>query len=224
MDTDAKRAMAGIFVLLSIIAFISFSIWFLVNGGFQEPWQQLFSFIKDTEIKPQPPFWKVWNIVFGFVLLDFWLSIVIILFLHLITRKKLDSNLGAWKRLLDLPPLLLFYRLLGMVAAEEIVFRWFPFAILFPIWGTNFALWVVIIVSSFIFGLLHVFNQKPGERNIIYTFTQMTGGVILSYIFLAFDLAGAIAVHLIFDAILIVFIFVLYRIYPESLSKDRAAR
>jgi len=221
MDSDSRKAIAGFWFFLSISIFVGFSIWFLLNGGFHEPWQQLVSFIRETEIKPQTPFWEVWNIVFGFVLLDFWLSMGIVLLLVLVIRRKPTPFFEKWKRLLNLPLLPLFYNLLGGVAAEEIVFRWFPLAILFPRWDTNSALWIVIIVSSLIFGLLHVFNQKPGERKLIFILPQIMSGVIFSYIFLSYGLGGAIAVHLIFDALFVTFVWVGYRIYPQFFTEQQ---
>ncbi len=217
MDNNPRKAIAGLWISFSIISIVGFSVWFLFSGGFSEPWQQLSSFVGKTEIIPQN---LSCGVAVGFVLLDLWLCIGIVFLLALITRKKPKMFLERWKKLLDLPLLLLFYRLLGGVAAEEIVFRWFPLAVLFPLWGTNSILWVVIIVSSLTFGLPHVFNQEPKNRKIIFVLPQIMGGVILSYIFLAFGLGEAIAIHLLFDVILLTILWVAYRVYPQLLLEQ----
>ena len=200
---------------------VAYSIWFLIDGGFHKPVTQLASFFKKTDISPQVFSWK-WDTIVGFILLDLWVSIGAILLLIIVTRRSPKMFFEKRKRLLSLKPLRLFYSLLEGVAAEEIVFRWFPLAILFPLWGTNLALWIIIVLSSVIFGILHVSNQEPGQRNIAFTLPQILSGFVLSYLFLAYGFEAVLAIHLLFDALLLIAVKPVWECNPESFAKKSA--
>jgi len=125
-----------------------------------------------------------------------------------------------WKQMFSLKPLYLFYRLLGAVASEEIIFRWFPLAVLYPLWNTSLALWIIIFLSSVVFGLLHVSNQEPGQRNLAFTLPQILGGFVFSYIFLAYGFEGALAIHLLYDVLLFIPMKVMWECAPETFAKN----
>lgn len=214
-DSDERKALAGSFLFFYFVALFAFSIWFLSRGGFNEPWQQLYSFLIETKIKPQG---LSRDIIIGFVLLEFYLSIGVVLFSSLIFRVTPKIYFEKWRKFLDLKFLSLFYNLLGGVSAEEIIFRWFPLVVLFPMWDTKLALWIIIVTSSIIFGLFHIYNQAPEDRKMAFVAPQVIGGIILSYIFLAFGFWGALAIHLVFDIILLLPLKVAYNIYPDILK------
>lgn len=209
-SASLRRWVVTLWILFYALFILSFSIWFLSNGGFREPWRQLFSFFKTGEIISQNLSLGQWDIVAGFVLFNLWLSIVIVIFCSLFWSPR--PEIQPEKPLLDLSPLVLFFKLLGGVTAEEIVFRWFPLAVLLPLWGTATGLWVLIITSSLIFGFLHVYNQNSKNRRLIFTLPQIIGGITLSYIFLAFGFTGAVMTHLAFNVILIFPFWVAHRI------------
>jgi len=212
MSNEKRKALVGLFFTFYLLAFFIFSIWFLIGGGFEEPCLQLYSFLTKTQISSQS---LSLEIVIGFTLLIFYLCLGLILSLFLIFRVTPKIYLKRWGRFFDLKFPLFFYTLLGKVSAEEIVFRWFPLAVLFPLWNTKLALWIIILSSSTIFGLGHIYNQPPRERKVIFVTPQVMGGVILSYVFLAFGFWGTLAVHLVFNTILLFPLKVSYDLYPD---------
>lgn len=196
-----------------LVVSVAFTIWFLFTANIVEPWRQISHFLKTGEIIVQNFSWEMAR---GFVSLDLYLSVAIMIFLMLIVRKKTRSFLEKWRKLLDLSPWLLFYDVVGKVAAEEIFFRWFPLAVLLPLWQTPATMWVLIILSSLIFGALHVLNQMPGERKVIFTIPQFVGGILYCYIFLSFGFLGVMMVHLIFDLLLFSILWSTYRLNKNA--------
>lgn len=181
-ETSLKQVFGGLFVLGYALFILVFSVWLLVSGGFNEPVMRLLLFFSETNIEPQS--WS-WSAITGFALLKLCLAIGLMFLLHVVLRKKPEMFLEKWSKLLDANSLTLSYKVLGDVSAEEIIFRWLPLAVLYPIWGTNFALWTIVILSSVAFAVLHVSNQEPGNRNPIFTLPQFISGLIFSYLFLA---------------------------------------
>lgn len=218
MENKSGKTVAGLLYLLGVISFMGFSLWFIFSGGLDEPVRQILYFLKETKIESQNISWGICDIIIGFVLLDLLVSLVITFLLGLIMRKEPEMYLKKWEKLLDLPLSPFYYRLLGGVAGEEIIFRWFPLAVIFPIWGTNLALWIIIVLSSLVFGIWHITNQKSGGRMIIFTLPQIIGGITYSYLFLAFGFAGAMIIHFIFDAVLFTFLWAGHRISKDIIN------
>lgn len=216
-----KESIGGLFVLAYIVGIVAYSVWFLIDGGFHKPVTQLVSFFKKTYISPQVFSWE-WDTIVGFILLNLWASIGAILLMIIATRRNPKLFFEKWKQMLSSKPLRLFYRLLAAVAAEEIVFRWFPLAILYPLWGTNIALWIIVALSSVIFGLLHVLNQKPGQRNIAFTLPQILCGFVFSYLFLAYGFEAVLAIHLLFDVLLLIALKIMWECNPEVFAEKSA--
>jgi len=204
-----KNAWAGVLLVFYLAAFIAFSAWFLFSGGINEPARQVFYFLKMGQVESQT---LSISMVFGFVLLDLLLSVFVAIFLRILTGISSKTLLNIWKKLLNMPAHLFFYNLTAFVAAEEIFFRWLPLAVLWPMLGkTQVNLWILIIVSSVIFGVLHIGNQAPDDRKVVYTLPQIIGGIFLSYIFLAFGFLGAVLIHLSINVALLVLVWLYYR-------------
>ena len=221
-ENDTAITGAKLFIFFYFMIFLIFFVWFSINGGFNEPWRQLISFLAKGEVSTQNLSWQTKDTIIGFVLLNLGLSVIVVVLLSLIFGKGPMIYFEKWKRFLDLKMPVLLYDLLGGVAAEEIVFRWFPLVVLLPLWNTSLALWTIILGSSIIFGLLHIFNYKPGQRKGYWYWCtpQILSGVIDSYILLSYSFWGALFAHLIFDVLVIVPLKIAHNVDPQLLAAE----
>lgn len=216
-EEDARETIAILVALFYFLALGCLGIWFYLNGGLNEPWWQLMTFLGESKITSQNLSWQTKDIIVGFVFLDLGLSIIVVAILSLIFKKIPKICSKKWKRFLSLKMPLLFYNLLKGVAAEEIVFRCFPLMILFPIWNTKLTLWIIIIGSSIAFAAAHLSNYQLDERKLYICLPQFISGIIYSYILLAFGFWGVFFTHLIIDIFLIFPLKIAYSIDPRIL-------
>ncbi|MBI2450572.1 MAG: CPBP family intramembrane metalloprotease [Candidatus Nealsonbacteria bacterium] len=205
--------------LLYVVVLSGFSIWFFLTGGLNEPTSQLISFFKETRVNRQSISLANLNVLIGFVFINYCVSFAAIIFASII--KKRGPKMQPIDASLKLPFWLMNFILLGVVTMEEVIFRWLPLGFLLPIFDTRSALWILIIVSSLAFGLVHIGNQKLYRKSIIFTLPQMLGGIILCYVFLAFGFLGALLVHFIFNAILFIPLWLAYRVDGNNQSNNQ---
>lgn len=224
MDKNSRSGIFGPWILFNIIIFISVSFWFLMSGRFARIWGELYLFFRKSDIKTQVLSWKNWDIVTAFALFDIWLSIGIVIFLVLIFRKLPEFDIEKLKQILDLSFPHLGYRLLEGVAGEEIVFRLLPLGVCYNIWSSNFGLWIIVILSSLIFALLHTFNQVQKDRKIVFVLPQFLSGILLSYIFLAFGFWGAVSVHFLINILPFNLLWTANRIDLSLFQSKKAVR
>ena len=210
-----KKVLGGLFILVYIAGMAVYSVWFLITGGFNEPVTQLVSFFRETDISPRVFSWQ-YDVIVGFILLDLWMSIGSVVLIRVVTGKNPQMFFEKWKPLMSLRPSALLFKLLAGVSAEEIVFRWFPLAVLYPLWNTGLALWILVALSSALFAAIHIYNQEPKDRSIFFTLPQLLIGFVFSYIFLAYGFEAALAIHMLFDILLFILIKVSWEINPEA--------
>lgn len=211
-EIEVKKILGSLFLIFYITIFILFSLLLAITKGFNEPVGQLFHFFTtgtiDTANKTFS--WGNWWFVAGFVVLNFWIAVLIGLFIRFVLQKKADILFEKFEALFKQRPIKFIYNLTAIVVVEEIFFRWVPLGVLYPLWGTDTALWTLIIGSSLLFGFLHINNQEPGQKNFLFTLPQIMGGFVLSYLFLAFGFEAAVVTHFLFNLIIFVFIKIIY--------------
>ena len=210
----ARASFAGIYVWAWIGALIGFSIWFGVTGKFSEPIQQLYTFWATGGIKHQDLAWGAWKLVAGFALLILWVSVGIAL-ISLLVGKRMPQMSPGYERLFNLSLYSFGNRLLGTVFVEELLYRWFPIAIVFSLFSTDAMLKIIVVITSFAFAARHISNVRFEKRLIPFFLAQFFAGTILSYVFLALEFSGALTVHLVFDLPLVALEYGARKISPN---------
>ncbi len=128
----------------------------------------------------------------------------------------------VFRKLLAEPWLRFKFALLGMVLREEVVFRWFPLAVLIVILpAAQVTLTILIVVSSIVFALVHLTNHEPERRHPIVVLPQLIGGFFLAYAFLRWGFAGAVFAHYSFNFLILVGIKAAYNIHPAIIEQTQ---
>jgi hypothetical protein len=201
------------------LAMLGYLIFVFVSGRWHEPVRQILSFLKGDLIAHQKFSFNSLPLLMDFVFVDFALCFLAIVVLVVIFRRLPRVEFIKFKNLLTLPPWWLLFWVLGIVAAEEIVFRWFPLVIIASLLHGGIAFWGVFYASAGLFALVHILNQKPEarNRNIFFALPQFLGGIVLGYIFLSFGFGAALFVHFVFDLILLLPINLAYHMEGEEI-------
>ena len=193
MKKIRKRFYFFYFLIFSLV-----SIYLFFVGILSEPLRQLLFFFTESKIPIQEVSWGTLDILIGFIFLGNIISFVVVFtsfaWAKILKRKKPAKSKSIdkfeKKKILNM-----IYSLLGVVAREEIIFRWIPLTMVLYFSSSVLLLWTVIIASSVIFGLIHIVNYKKGERLIYQHTNKVVDGLIYSYIFLAFGFLGVFIVH-----------------------------
>lgn len=216
-----QKGLVALFFLFWILFVFALSLVVVFSGGLFEA-LQILSRVSKGDSETQVLAWQNWEAIGGFVFLLLWGSAALIIVLWKIVGVFPKLFLKRWLPLLKDRPPRLFLRILASVMSEEVVFRWFPFAVLYPLWNSNTGLWMLVLLSSVIFGIMHLGNQDPKDRKILFVVPQIFGGIVLSGVFLTFGFAGAVAVHLILNLLLITYVKTAFTLVPTLF--DEAGR
>lgn len=213
-NLTARNTLGLAYGTVCIAAVIAFNIWFLVFGEIADPVQQLYTFWKTGEISDQKLSWTAWKLIAGFALLMLWTSMSVAAVSFLIVR-RMPRMTSGYERIFNLSPYWFGTRVLGNVFVEELLYRWLPLSILFPLLDTDAMLKVIIVISSVAFAARHIINVTFEKRTIPFLLAQFVLGIILSYVFLALEFSGALTVHLIFDLPLLVLVYGVRNMSPD---------
>mgnify|MGYP001610078592 CR=1 FL=1 len=139
--------------------------------------------------------------VYGFLALE---TIIIALIIYFWVGLDLISEPPGFKS--DGPKLMSLFLLMVVVApiTEEFFFRWVPIRGIDLITKNKLILWIIIIVSSAGFGILH-----GSWHNI---FIQGVAGIIFSLAFLKGGYLSSVTAHATYNSIIIATIFCLKQI------------
>ncbi|MDX1535817.1 MAG: CPBP family intramembrane glutamic endopeptidase [Candidatus Spechtbacterales bacterium] len=206
-----------------------FLFWLLKSGELFSAAREVFDFFRSGGEIPGSigMVWMDINLLGSFGALMFLLSVVAIAITFLVIKrvKSLSDNPDEQihEDLLKQKPLRLLMMLVYATFLEELIFRFLFIGIGSILWHGKVALMVLVLLSSIIFGLVHVFNQNKGQRIIALTTPQMFSGVILAYFFLTYGFFAAWALHFIFNLAIIIPIYSSYwgqNIYLREVQKE----
>ena len=215
MDKDSSLAkQIQLWRILYITVLTIFSIWFLYAGGSREPLKELFRFFTRTEIVERELSFESWRLIIGFALISFWImpagSFISQLIFKNLARSNLDTESlgGSVSSMVG--------NLVVLAVIEEGFFRLIPLGIIFPLLGGKLFLWIIIIASNLIFALLHFINLKEGNKVAVVMLFQFPTGLIYCYVFLSLGFFACATTYLIFDALIVISMYVEEKIISKG--------
>lgn len=90
-----------------------------------------------------------------------------------------------------------------IIAAEEVVARWFFLGFLTTIFTSNTMFYVLLFVGNSLWALIHLRNYPVGERRVLAVLPQFICGLFFTAIYLNFGLLAAIVLHMAHNMLLL---------------------
>jgi membrane protease YdiL (CAAX protease family) len=132
-------------------------------------------------------------IIVGIIAVTIWKVIADVVAVT-VGKPKLNEAMNKFQ---NMPLIALLFVLAITVIAEEVVFRGLFLWAMPKVFQGDTALYILVILSSFLFATLHIFNYKKAGGYLYLTkiIPFFVEALLLAFVFLKFGLFGAFLVH-----------------------------